>query len=271
MRIKRSLGNPKPWTEDLILQKFRFCNVFREDDTTTKWFYENVRGPLSNSYDVLLATIIFRWFNRIETGKELLNGRQGETLFDNWSSDDARAILKDRKPVVTGAYIIKTPNGMNKLDGVLWCIDQIAPVCQQLAHEIYEGKSLKTACELLQKFPYMGPFMAYEVVTDLRHTGLLMGAKDIDYWANPGPGAARGLGRVLHNNVDHFSRSSVRDANDLQKGMRWLLNESRDGTNWPIHWRRWEMREVEHTLCEFDKHERARRGEGTPKQRYNGS
>ncbi|GAF76676.1 unnamed protein product [marine sediment metagenome] len=39
-------------------------------------------------------------------------------------------------------------------------------------------------------------------------------------------------------------------------------------SNWPDDWPLWEMREVEHTLCEFDKYERVRLGEGTPKQLF---
>ena len=46
--------------------------------------------------------------------------------------------------------------------------------------------------------PYAGfsGFMAYEVVTDLRHTKYLKNADDINTWANAGPGAVRGLNRI---------------------------------------------------------------------------
>jgi hypothetical protein len=37
-----------------------------------------------------------------------------------------------------------------------------------------------------------------------------------------------------------------------------------DAGAWPI----WEMREVEHTLCEFDKYMRVVNGEGFPRGRY---
>ena len=30
------------WTNDRILQQFRFCNVFREDDKTTKFLREQI-------------------------------------------------------------------------------------------------------------------------------------------------------------------------------------------------------------------------------------
>ena len=119
--LKKLRGEEYPWTKDPILQKYKFTNVFREQDTTTVWFRENIRGSLANSSDVALATIIFRWFNLIETGKILLD----HELLTKWDSDLCYEVLQAQPKWVTGAYIIKTPTGMNKLEGVCWCIDQI--------------------------------------------------------------------------------------------------------------------------------------------------
>jgi len=69
---KEERGDPPPWTDDPILQEFKFCQVFREDDRTTRWFRTHMRDPLQNKPEVLMATIIFRWFNLIETGRTLL-------------------------------------------------------------------------------------------------------------------------------------------------------------------------------------------------------
>ena len=52
--------------------------------------------------------------------------------------------------------------------------------------------------------------------------------------------------------------------------LRSILDRSRSSKFWPQEWPAWEMREVEHTLCEFDKFERVRLGEGAPRQRYAG-
>src|SRR4051812_7947858 len=60
-----------PFTDDPILQKYRFCNVYREDDRTTRWCKKYVRDPLIDKPEVLLAVVIFRWFNRITTGEAI--------------------------------------------------------------------------------------------------------------------------------------------------------------------------------------------------------
>lgn len=278
IHLSRQAGYPKPWTRDPILRDNRFCNVFREDDKTTAWFRENMRNVLSGTHHVLLATVAFRWFNRIETGKALCSLKIGiqNGCFD---VEEARAeILRHRElgPYVTGAYIIKTPDGMGKLDGVLWCIHQfLQQGGNNLAEDMmYRAKtansySLEEAHNCLVEFPFMGDFMAYEVVTDLRHTKLLRNAPDICSWANPGPGAARGWARVEGKSPDTYNRSSKSDRKILIAGMQELLDYSRREQYWPIEWGRWEMREVEHTLCEFDKYVRAQEG-GRMKQRYNG-
>jgi hypothetical protein len=105
----------------------------------------------------------------------------------------------------------------------------------------------------------MGPFMAYEVVTDLRHTAILENAPDIHTWANAGPGARRGLNRVFGKD---YGRDDVVGMRELLKLSRYMWPSQIEGVMQP----RWEMREVEHSLCEFDKYERARLGQGRPKQ-----
>ncbi|AAT69495.1 gp19 [Alphaproteobacteria phage PhiJL001] len=268
---RRSEGIEGPWTTDPILQDYRFTNVFRELDKTTVWFRENVREPLRDDRRVLIATIAFRWFNRIETGEILAGQPRPEVpaglnnLFLEWNSEYARnRLAQSRDPWVTGAYIIKTPNGMNKLDGVLWCVDQCAADIDRLYREM-SATSLQSAWKSLKEMPYMGPFMAYEVVTDLRHTHMLENADDIDLWANPGPGARRGLSRLLGLDKDTFKSEDPDRCNIL---MRKILGRSRDPKNWPPFWGRWSMREVEHTLCEWDKYDRVKQGEGKPKQRF---
>lgn len=262
-----SIPKSGKWTNDPILQQFRFCNVFREDDKTTAWIRQNIRDPLRSSNSVLAAMIIARWFNRIETLDILVTCRLLETT---WVPEEVRAFLKDVHPLVTGAYMVKTPAGMNKLDGILWCLDQILSNTPYLAWEMSQpGATLEAATKRLAEYPYLGPFMAYEIVTDLRHTRLLDTAPDIMTWANPGPGAVRGAGRVCGGGAGYFSRTKF-DQDMVQSTMKRLLTESQQGKYWPDCWPKWEMRDVEHTLCEFDKYERARLGEGRPKQRYDG-
>ena len=67
IRIKREMGISPPWTNDEILQKGRFLNVFREDDRGSKAiirFAKNFEDTLPN---LVHALFFARWCNRQET------------------------------------------------------------------------------------------------------------------------------------------------------------------------------------------------------------
>ena len=39
--LRRSAGQPFPWTDDPILQKYKFNNIYRELDKTTIWIKDS--------------------------------------------------------------------------------------------------------------------------------------------------------------------------------------------------------------------------------------
>lgn len=260
IRALRLAGAPPPWSNDPVFREWRFCNVHREHDKTTIWFRENIRDILSRSgmvYNIVLGTIAFRWFNRIETA-ELIK----DLLLGPWDSDEARRRLDGVEPVVTGAYMMNTPPFMPKLEGVLWMIDNAAEVLAANPMHRSWGDSIQRAWRDLTKIDRLGKFTAYEVATDLRWTPVLSGATDINSWASAGPGCARGLGWLVDGNPGQFNYGSQRDQDKMLELMRELLAMSRDQEHWPYNSEApWEMREVEHWLCEHDKYMRASGGQ----------
>lgn len=285
--LDRKAGRPPPWTDDPILDKYRFTNVFRELDRVTVWFRENVRDGLADKPEAILATLVFRMFNRITTGEAIFLQRDlhdGHTAWEWFLTTGGVGVLKDaiRKycgffgPFVTGSYIIKTPEGMDKLDGVLWIIRQF--VLNSTKHDGEAPPNWRSVGEHLlanpgewtmerftnwleNNFAYIGWFTAYEVACDLRYTRLLDQAPDRLTWANPGPGATRGMNAVMGRDP-----TSTPSRLQLIREMQELLAASRQ--HWPVDWPAWEMREVEHTLCEFYKYEKARLGTGRPRGRF---
>ena len=312
--LKKQAGLPdEQWTDDPILWKYRFCCVFREDDRTTRWLAENVRAKI-NGPELFLATIVFRWFNRIETGEAIFterdllgDGRTAWTHFLETNDTDVlrRAILKHRGPgpYVTGAYCIIGLPHMSKLDGVLGCIERVSKDgmgtnikpgftrlwWRDLAEYMLENPGqvyLESVWDWFRRFPRSGDFMAYEVVTDFSHCQLLRQAPDIMTWANAGPGAIRGLNRIFERPLEqqmpkessNFEMASI--LKDAQSPEFWpqpgdggrLVTDSEVYVNTLSHpqnqWPAWDMRTVEHTLCEFDKYQRLLKREGKVKGVY---
>ena len=258
-----------PWTQDPILQEFKFCQVFREDDRTTRWFRTHMRDPLQDKPEVLMATIIFRWFNLIETGRTLLE----HNLHLEWDRKKAIEEITKQPKWITGSYIIKTPNRMDKVTGVAECITHMWKdrhyLIEILEKERHDHKSsLESAWNWFRDYPYMGPFMSYEVVTDLRHTYLLEDATDIDKWANAGPGAMRGLNRLTGRPLKF---TSTRHPWQDEMFDLLCLADARLDRNYvfPYHIPlKFEMREIEGGLCEFDKYSRILKGEGRTRSIY---
>lgn len=288
--LRRRADVPRPWTRDPILRTYRFTNIYRELDAVTTWFRERVREPMRDDPRVLPATVIFRWFNRVSTGEVIFSQfcMDGDTpfkrLMDDYGTrrwDPARTLTPYIRtfcgagPFVTGAYTINTicarGGRQDKLDGVVDLITQWFEyhpdwygVARSMLSNEGEG-SIEAFCDWV-KSPCLADFMAYEIACDLRYTGLLERALDQLTWANPGPGAARGLNRVHGRPVRGAvprgqAVNEMRELLDLARRVEWPR-----GDDYPA----WEMREVEHTLCEFDKHERVRLGEGRPRSRFNG-
>lgn len=325
--LRRASGAPRPWTEDPVFRQYKFTNVFRELDKTTAWFRQHVREPMRADPRVLLATVVFRWLNRIETGEAIFLQRDlfgGRSAFDLFAESGDTKILErairaycGEGPYVTGAYMIKSPTGVPKLEGMMQVIKNfwwgggvfpaesvgsvgwrdVAEMCLMDSTRPDRVIALESVWDWLRQFPFQGPFHAYEVVSDLRHTALLDRAPDILTWANPGPGAQRGLNRI-HGRVNesprkskHKWRPSGGSREQYIAEMRELLELSRDTRYWPQKvagdaygcdgyglddvtcmgpWPAWELHEVEMWCCEADKYFRVEQGEGTPRGRYDG-
>jgi hypothetical protein len=281
IHTRRLAGRPKPWTDDSVLQRYFFTNPYREHDKVTVWFRENVRGPMRDDPAVLFATVCFRWFNLPATGRLLmgaddLTGRSAN-LLKEWDEPEAvrrltHAWQDGDNPVFTGAYMIKAGNGPrgSKIPAVCAAITQAWRRREYLVQMCREEGTLEGTWRELRHLPHIGGFMAYEVVTDLRHTALLENAPDINSWCNMGPGAKRGMNRLLGRPAE----AHIKDK-DWRSRCLELLAVCHEML--PASMPKFEMRDVEHSLCETDKMERGIdllvRGvdSGRLKRRYNGT
>jgi hypothetical protein len=255
IRRRRLAGDPWPWTQDRIFREWRFTNVHREHDRTTAWFREHVRSKL-DGWRAIEATIAFRFFTRIETAETVK-----DLLLDGWDRTEAYRRLSrieaNRAPLWTGAYRICSAHGKPKLASTLDSIEVARTVLPARARGW--GSSLERAhVDLVKSVPYVGRFMAYEVVSDLRWTPILRNAADIGTWANIGPGCARGLRWLLGEGVDAVDVNTYRPSDVLLPTLREILAMSRDAANWPYPDAPWELREAEHWACEVGKYVRCR-------------
>jgi hypothetical protein len=248
--IRKEINNdPYPWSNDAILTDYSFCNVYRELDRVTIWIRENWREPYADHPNLPFAMAVARQINWPDTLEEI--GFPTE-----WRPQHVKNIMQDRmankQKVYTGAYMLTGTLGGTKVEQT---VDKI--LTPLYANFPCDFSSIENSWKSFLPYAGFSDFMSYEVVTDLRHTKWLKNAPDIMTWANPGPGAMRGLNRIFGRPLDSKQKKPlfIQEMRDLLA----LLN------NEPLPL---EMRDIEHCLCEFDKYERARLGQGRPRAKY---
>lgn len=251
-------GAKKPWTKDPILQQYRFCNVYREQDAVTKWISDNWRTPNAQHPDLWFAMVIARLFNKPET--------LGALGFP-YTFRPAPFVKKLKSlppPIFNGAYIVST-NGiaMNKVD---YLVDRVLkPLWAARAYiRPTHDDTLGSFHARLTEYDGIGSFIGAQVVADLKYVMPLKFAPDWWSWASSGPGSRRGLNRVCGRPyTQSWSEKEWAAAlHELQTAMEPLMRAA----DLPLL----HAQDLQNCLCEFDKYERTRLGDGKPKQKYGG-
>ena len=295
--LNRLDGMEEPWTEDEILQKWKFTNAFRELDRGTVALHKWIRDPLLQGVEpgisvlaqaetMFLNFYIYRIFNFWEHARDFGPIR-------SWihPGDDLERFFRylyqrreEGGKCFTSAHM-STSSGCE-----LYGYDKIAlyeaKIKQAIADELLlmvvghpRPTSMEEAFHRVIQLPLCGPFVSYEIVCDMRHCpcGLFWqsvkmedgtvrhGPEDVMTWANMGPGCKRGLQRIGMDASKHGAVESMRELLALAKQhlAPHVLCHLIGGVQPPF-----EIREIEHSLCEFDKYERAKRGEGSPRSKY---
>lgn len=295
----RQQGLPKPWTDDPILQQYKFTNVFRELDPGTLklremeklWVTEFRAGlPVHQDQqtgwmdkDQVAQLIIFNtWWYRIwnwhEHGPNL-----GFVTSYKQLEDYMMGLHNNGHRMWTSAHMVRGDGGEQKVFTYLRMMRAVWTDLSNLTERILRTPTIQNAFNQVLEYPLIGDFTAYEIASDLRWS-LLDNPSDRYTWGNPGNGAVRGLSRLglkptvesmrwlwlstphyLRNTciMQHFPCEVGEVHNDI------VVYENDPAPPWAI-WPPFEIREIEHSLCEFDKYERARLGQGTPRQKFNG-
>jgi len=272
-RFEKNLS--KPWTDDLILQQYKFTNVFRQLDKGTitlqkmlkqgflKWkpslyLKENKRDYLSLIFFNICWYRLFNWYEHAQNLGFIVSYQEVENYILQRH--------KDKKQIFTGAWMTTGVAFEDKHISYLraaknaWIRrDYFTELCK-------ETNSMEKVYNKLQELYMIGKFMSYELVCDLRFTPLLENATDKLTWTNMGPGAQRGLKRLgLPHKNQQQGLTSMQFLYRRLTTTRYLLGSHIFNAKIPF-----ELREVEHSLCEFDKYQRVKMGEGRPRSKYNG-
>lgn len=210
---------PSPWTDDDILQEYRFTNVYRELDPGTQYVIQNILEVDAPRQDKIFNVMQYRLIGRLETHDYL-----GFQSLDKFDAREFETQLKRRRDnlgeaVFTGAYMVSGYNQMGSSDKV----ENVAALFEEITSdpEIFDqvlaAESLEDAYDLIRSQPGFGNFLSYQVLVDLLYPvhyydGNAVLPFSSDDWSSPGPGARKGLKQLIIE-FNGFNRLAV---------MRWL-------------------------------------------------
>lgn len=244
---------------DSIIATYRFCNVRRNDDRVTKFVLAWLESFDAHPW---FAAVVARLFNNEPTLHAIRD------YVSPFRPREMRKVLHARKAAneknFNAAYIVST-NGqaMDKVDYVIDVVLQPLWEKRVAISKALEGATLEQAHELLMRQQGLGSFMAAQVLADVKYLEPRRW-KDFHTFAASGPGSKRGLNRVLGFAPNTPFRESIFRSRllELRKKVNDCLAEK---YGWEEHLT---AQDLQNCLCEFDKYERVRLGEGRPKQIY---
>lgn len=262
VRLKKEGGEPAPWTDDTILQSYRFCNVRRMDDKVSRWLMENWYVPFFGHKNMVTAVALARFVNKPESLSRITPYmfRNGPA---NWGQ--IKAVLRWQmaagKSVFNAAYMVRG-NSQDSPDKIGTVVDEYVGGIVSKPVRIDPSSMQESHRRLSARYGF-GSFMAGQVVADLRWA--IPGKwEDRETFAPLGPGSKRGM-NILHNRPIEAAITQERFGEELTTMMDRCRKElPKEITG------RLEAIDYQNCLCEISGYEKVLWGRGRKKQRYKG-
>lgn len=247
------LKEPSPWTNNPILRKYKFCNIYPENDRGSRFIIEKTR--LDNTRDKIFKIIVYRLFNNMDT----YNTIENLLSVDKWDTNLAVDRLKDNKKkgiVVFGnAYMItgtgKFKTSHSKIEVVCKDVirDNLIPLFDDLYSHIAHSGNLYSTHLFLQRIRMVANFSAYVMCQDLCRCGVVRFTMNDCYDPSWTPGARKAFKILCPNEPEEMTEDFVywlRNNYQNEFKRRGLDFKHLDGK--PLG-----LLECENSMCEFQK------------------
>jgi hypothetical protein len=191
------------FTEDPVLAQFKFTNAYRASDRVSQYLIRNViyRDDLpGDERNLFFRILLFKLFNRIDTW-EYLEALHGPLVCEEFDSERMATSLSERmrtgERVYSAAYIMPSAGSSfgctYKHENHLRLLDYL--LARDFPGRLTDCNSMKDAYELLLSVPSLGPFLAYQFVTDLNYSPLTSFTEA--EFVVAGPGAIDGIAKCF--------------------------------------------------------------------------
>jgi hypothetical protein len=238
----RQMGEPQPWTHDVVLANRKFTNMFRVLDPGSQFVFD-----LDNEDPVtVIARLVFYRITNLPSTWYAMRAAHGRypTANDFTHSSaflfqilDAHRLSGNR--IFSGAYII-VPEPGTANDKVSGALRLTALFVRERAEAFLDATTQDERFDVLRSTPGLGPFLSMQILTDW---GYLQTAEPDLSFIVAGPGARRGAALL-------YPAKKPEDViYDL--AFDWM-----DHPSVRLVGRSLTLMDVQNTLCEFSKYAR---------------
>jgi hypothetical protein len=263
---KRKNGEPGPWSEDPILQTYKFTNTYRVLDRVSQYLLRNIIvypecsdldcTVHSSPENTIFRIMFFKLFNRPETWEMLSSELGEEPHIDNFNFtiyDETLTSAQDRgEKIYSNAYMMTAAgsNGDRRHRMYLRLYEKMFHE-DKIQDKILEATSLEALYNLIRTYRTMGPFLAMQYAIDLNYSPFV-NFLETDFII-AGPGARRGILKCFDSIGNHNEADVIRwvqETQDEQFMSRGL--EFKKIGNRPL-----QLIDCQSLFCEVDKFTRA--------------
>ncbi len=254
--FNRLEGKSKPWTQDLIINKYKFTNSYRASDRVSQYLIRNViYSGNYNEEDTLFRIILYKLFNKIDTW-EYLENKLGDISYHNYQFDVYDNILCDlldkKVKIYSAAYIM--PSGINaygyerKHRNNLKLLENMMK--DKVPMKVGKLQNLSDLYGLLLSYPSIGKFLAYQYAIDINYSNLC--EFDEMSFVVAGPGAKRGIAKCFSNRGNYSDEDIIRLMAEQQE-QEFKERNIKFRSLWG---RRLQLIDCQNIFCETDKYAR---------------
>lgn len=220
---KKLSGEEAPWTEDKILQEYKFCNSYRASDRVSQYLIKNViyNGKKYSDEDMIFRIILFKIFNKKSTWEILLN-KLGDITLDNFNFKDYCNILEQAKDegykIYTDAYMScanKAFGYEKKHENHIALIEKMF-IKDKMQNKILESENMEEAFNIIKNYELIGNFMAYQLVTDINYSEVVNFTER--EFTVAGPGSERGIKKCF-TDLEGMSKEDI---------IKWMCNHQEE-------------------------------------------
>lgn len=290
---RRFINNqPAPWTDDEILSKYKFCNLYRELDRSCQWEIRNILLEQQSVVDVkniVWKLMVYRTFNNPETFERAKDKwLSGIPAYDDYDEDEFAEHINNIRDAginpFTNAYnIAGSVKPGDSIDDQF--THTVIPNIHKSMNAIMGMAEIATAPEQLISFlmtlPSVSSFMAHEYYQDFTYipiyTDLEFMKFDQNDYTNLGPGSNQGV-KLIFPSLKPKER--VRSFFTLQSIAADKLREIGEANGDTEIYTSWDkdlgcyimsdecnltLNQIEGALCEFSKYYRIKHNLGNPR------